>query len=285
MANHLKKVRIGDVITAEIFNELVEAAQQGLHLSAAFPLVLERNPGGVLLRLAHQTSVKFVELQADLAAGATAAPGNVLDFDPDEGEWVDTTSGGSFSPQSIEKIAEPHDAGLYLNGERRVVYFDRESGFYLPLSLPGPHLAVASEQIDRGESGLAVVRTVNEAGELAETELELTVWNWLLPRVWSDAPCTLMLHPQSRKWYLAQAYSATLVLANVSTSGGVTGMDAEFDVDEVLPLNGFFPETTITSVRNTFQHEFEEDARVALVWNDTDLVWETWQGECPAEET
>ena len=281
MANHLSKVRIGDAITAEAFNVLVEAAQQALHFSAAFPLVLERTPGGILLRLANQTHLKFVELQDDLAEGDTDRVGHVLDYDAATPKWVDTTTDASYSPQQIERLTDPLDAGLYLAGERRVVYFDRESGRHLPLDGPGPHLAKTLAAIDRDSSGTVIVQKIDSEGESQATELELTAHNWSLPRVWAEVPCFVLLHPQSRRWYLTQAFSATLVLAAVNEASGVSEADATFDVDNVVPLNGSFPDSAIEGVRNTFQHEFDDDATVALTWNDQTHEWETIQGLCP----
>jgi hypothetical protein len=282
MAHQLSKVRIGDWITAEAFNALVEAAQQSLHLSAAFPLVLERTPGGILLRLANQTHLKFVELEDDLAEGDTDRTGHVLDYDAATPQWVNTTTTTGYSPQLIERLTDPLDAGLYLAGERRVVYFDRESGRHLPLSGPGPHLAKTAESIDRDSSGTVIVQKINSEGESEATELELTAYNWSLPRVWEEVPCFVALHPQSRRWYLTQAFSATLVLAAVNAAGGVNETDATFDVNGVIPLNGSYPDSMIEGVRNTFQHEFDDDATVALVWNDESHLWETIQGLCPA---
>jgi hypothetical protein len=282
MANQLTKVRPGDAISAEVFNALVEATQQAVHLSAAFPLVLERTPGGILLRLAHQTQLKFVEFQTDLEQGDTDRVGHVLDYDAATPKWVDTTVDHAYSPQQIERLTDPLDAGLYLAGERRVVYFDRESGRHLPLAGPGPHLAKTSETIDRDGSGTVIVQKIDSAGDVQSTELELTAYNWSLPRVWEEVPCYVVLHPQSRCWYLSQAFSATLLLAAVNESGGVADTDATFDVDNITPLNGAFPDSTIESVKNTFNHEFDDDATVALVWNDQAHAWETLQGLCPA---
>jgi hypothetical protein len=285
MANQLSKVRIGDAITAEAFNALVDVAQQTLHLAAAFPLVLERTPGGILLRLANQTHLKFVELQDDLAEGDTDRTGHVLDYNAATPQWVNTTTTAGYSPQQIERLTDPLDVGLYLAGERRVVYFDRESGRHLPLAGPGPHLAKTSETIDRDSSGTVIVQKIDSEGESETTELELTAHNWSLPRVWTEVPCFVALHPQSRRWYLTQAFSATLVLATVNEAGGVSDADMTFDVDSVVPLNGAFPDSTIESVQNTFQYEFDDDATVALVWNDQTHAWETIQGLCPASES
>lgn len=281
MPNQLSKVRIGDAITAEAFNALVDVAQQASHLSAAFPLVLERTPGGILLRLANQTHLKFVELQDDLAEGDTDRIGHVLDYDAATPQWVDTTTTEGYSPQQIDRLTDPLDAGLYLAGERRVVYFDRESGRHLPLAGPGPHLAKTSETIDQDSSGTVIVQKIDSEGEALSAELELMAHNWSLPRVWANSPCFVALHPQSRRWYLTQAFSATLVLATVNEASGVSSADATFDVDAVIPLNGAFPDSSITGVQNTFQHEFDDNATVALAWNDQAHVWETIQGLCP----
>ena len=285
MANHLSRVQAGDVVSAAGFNHLVDATRQNLHFTAAAPLVLERTPGGVLLRLAKQTSLKFVLLDEDVAAGDTDRAGHVLDYDPQAPAWLDTTVSPGFSPQEVDKVTDPFDTGLYLAGERRLVYFDRESGCYLPLDQPGPHLVVCTEDIDRGSSGTVTVQRIDSEGEVEDTSLELTAYNLHHCRIWADAPGMAVLHPQSRRWYLTQVHSATKLLAFVNESGGVTGADATFAVDGIIPLDGVFSETTISDVTNSFLHTFDDDAQVALVWNESTLAWETWQGECPSSAT
>ena len=284
MATQLAKVRSGDLITAEAFNALVDAVQQTLHLSAAFPLSLERTPGGVLLRIANLANLKFVELVDDVAEGDADRAAHVLDYDASEPRWVDTTAAAGYSPQQVERLVDPLDAGLYLAGERRVVYFERESGRHLPLDGPGPHLAITDEPIERGASGAVVVQRIDNEGEPEATAIELIAHNWSLPRVWAEVPCLVTLHPQSRRWYLAQAFAATLALAMIDEAEGVTAADEEFDVDNVIPLNGAFPDSSIEGVKNTFLHEFDDNAVVALAWNETTQSWETLQGACPASE-
>ena len=87
----------------------------------------------------------------------------------------------------------------------------------------------------------------------------------------------------SRRSRRGTAHSATLVLATVDEAAGVDTTDTEFDVDNVVPLNGAFPESTIAGVQNTFRHEFDDDATVLLTWNDQTHAWETVQGACPEE--
>src|SRR5262249_20729458 len=159
--------------------------------------------------------------------------GNVLDYDPDSGQWVDTTDADAFTPQSVVRLIDPHDAGAYLAGERHIVWFDPENGRCLPVAPPGPHLAKAAEAIANGASGELALFKVGDSGTGVEAAITLTAHNWSLTKVWEGAPCQVQFHLQSRRWYLVASHAATLLRGK--QVGALLATDKTNDLDDLVP--------------------------------------------------
>jgi len=281
MTRHLPRVDPGDPVSAETFNALIDAVNQLLGLSVAFPLEAHRTAGGMHLQLASWPQLKIVTLAEDLATRDFDKTANVLDYDAASALWRDTTGEASFTPQVIGSLTDRTDAGLYLQSERHLAYFDPESGRYVPIAPPGPHLAKAIGEIDQGEDGLVRVYQVEDDAE-AESSQTLAVHNWMHPRVWDGSPCWIEFHPQSRRWYLTAAHSAKLLRGK--QVGDLLTTDTTNQIDDLVALCGHFPiADSSTSVTAANLHAWEADDRAdtLLAWNDASAGWEMVQVTCP----
>jgi hypothetical protein len=268
-----------------LHNQLIDAVNRSLGLTVAAPLELIRTPTGAHLRLAQSVVLRHVVLDEDIEPGDAARTGNVLDYDAAAGEFVDTTDESGFVSQTLDDLVDPHDAGLYLAGERRVGWFDPASGKLLPLGSPGPHLAKvnAAGGIGNGASGSFDIWHVSSGSE-ADSTLNLTAYNWTRPKLWDDAPCLLAFHAQSRRWYVADAYSATRIRGLIKDSGGMASSDTTVNVDNLIALDGHYPiadASTVVIAANIHAWEADDNAKVILWWNDADEQWEIVNVTCP----
>jgi hypothetical protein len=110
MTSRLRRVEPGEPITAAAFNALVDALNQALRITGAFPVEVRRHPGGT-----------HIELVSSLSSGGVASA-RILHFDGDD--WIDADS----------DTIEVHDAIGSLEGnpgDHALVRFHRQSGRWL----------------------------------------------------------------------------------------------------------------------------------------------------------
>jgi hypothetical protein len=121
MTSRLRRVEPGEPITAATFNALVDALNQALRITAAFPVEARRHPGGTHISLAFTEREALVELTSSLSSGGSATA-RILHFDGDD--WIDADS----------DTIEVHDAIGSLEGnpgDKALVRFHRQSGRWL----------------------------------------------------------------------------------------------------------------------------------------------------------
>src|SRR4051812_611313 len=72
MAKQLRRARPGEIISAARFNELVDALNTVLSITAAFPLEVHSHTGGIHLALAVHEREAYVQLTGSLSSGGSA---------------------------------------------------------------------------------------------------------------------------------------------------------------------------------------------------------------------
>jgi len=140
----------------------------------------------------------------------------------------------------------------------------------------------ATADIANGSSETCNRVTLDEATpteDTSDTADAPTVYNVLLPKIWSD--CYLVANYLGGELVATLAYSATLVWGQLTAdcSGGT------FSVDGVVGLDGDYPAGgTIADVNNPFGMSGDEDGDVIISWVDQDATpkWVGIQMECPA---
>lgn len=72
---------------------------------------------------------------------------------------------------------------------------------------------------------------------------------------------------------------------NALAKGAVSSGDSTYTVDNVTPLFGSSPVTSSSdeiTVRNRYADDLDDNAKVSIIWNQTDGEWQTGQITCPA---
>lgn len=135
-------------------------------------------------------------------------------------------------------------------------------------------LVTADADIEHAATGTCSIAIVDD-----ETDYE--VYN---PRdkIWTGAECAIIWNTTKSRWQVVQAWSATRIRGTVSgstiTAGG-TGTLAS-----VVPLNGHFTPTTVSSVRMPTTNQTAATGLKAwaeLVWTGSASEWQIYQVDCP----
>jgi hypothetical protein len=223
MPRSLLPVKSGDPITTSWANEILGELRRLRRIVGAPPIEVRENEAGIQIGLAGLPVFVYARLDADLAAGDVAGRAGVLRFDAAGSEkWSDST-------RDITGVAEPQE-GAYLEGERHLCFFHPDAGRFIPIPGVQWHLGKPDADIATGASGTVSLWEVGTSGE-ADSGLDVTAHNWLLPKAQQNERVIVVQHLQSRRWYLAAvlpkarwirfALSAALSATEASKSASV----------------------------------------------------------------
>lgn len=121
MPGRLRRVEPGEPVSAATFNALVDAVNQALRITAAFPLEVRRHPGGVHVSLSVMEREAVVQLTSTITSGGSGTA-RIQHFDGDD--WIDADT----------DAITIHDAiGTFEGnpGDRALVRFHRQSGQWI----------------------------------------------------------------------------------------------------------------------------------------------------------
>jgi len=261
----IDKVRPGDLITADLQNAIIDALNRaGLIRGAGTVRVYQRGGGLVIEGVGN--GLRFISLGEDVSAREADADGHALVWDSDR--FKVSADESTITTQTIEKVSEAYDTGVYLDNERVFCWEEPSSGKAVILNEPGPHYGKPTADIANGDTGTV---TIWENATFQTSSITVTARNRLLPTVWQDAPIWIRFHRENLEWQIVKAFSATMLL--VSCQGAVSSGSATFTVDGINALNGYFPDSTAT-VANTFSADYSDNQELVIVWNEEDDQWE-----------
>ena len=200
-------------------------------VTAAPPLEFTNLPGGSTLDMLPMSPLEFARLDEDIEADDADMLATPLRHDAGAAgdPWVETA-------REVTRVVDPQ-GGMYLEGERHALWFQADSGKYVPLVGVHFHLGVADADIAPDGSGTVSVWKVS-SGTPADSTLNVTAYDWLGGGIASGAAVYLLQHPQSRRWYALTQHAAIAQFSKTSNqtvtapSSGITRARIKFDTQD-----------------------------------------------------
>ncbi|WP_425399665.1 hypothetical protein [Aeoliella sp.] len=130
----------------------------------------------------------------------------------------------------------------------------------------------AIDQIDVDDTGMVATLTISECGNSSgSSPPTVTVCNYKGKTIWEES--VLTYYAAGGEYHAIASNSAYRLIAEATEESNAGNSYAEFNVNNVVAQDGFYPETTIDDVQNDFDLSINYGDKVVLSWEQSSESW------------